>query len=106
MFLIDYGCEAEARPALKARLIELRQRAGVEVYQRYETNVPAYTLGISCPHCQHKLLTQMRVFKNQPIDLSTIEEIDCPRCRKSFQPRQHDFFAVNDPDYGKATGLE
>lgn len=97
-FLVDRGIPESARDSLKDRLRKLRQKAGVTVFQRYKTNVQAYTMAVRCKACSHLLLTQYRIFKGQTFKLEWADPLVCSKCRAEFPVSEKDFFPVIDPD--------
>lgn len=97
-FIIDNGINEGDRSRLKERLLELRRRAGVTVFQRYAVNIRGYTMALRCPDCSHLMLTQYRVFHGQEFKLDWADPVKCPRCSHTFPVSVEDFFPVIDPD--------
>ena len=98
-YVITRGFPANERQVLRDRLLLMRQSVGVELYQRFETTVDAYTLATCCPHCHRVILTQLRIFATEPLPLRETERVTCFNCNHEFVVREKDFFPVIDTEF-------
>ena len=67
-FIIDHGCRDAERSRLRDRLRQLRQKVGVELFQRYNVNLDAYTMAIRCPSCSMVLVTRVSNLQRPGVD--------------------------------------
>jgi hypothetical protein len=104
-YIIDYGCRESDRGVLKNRLRQLRQRVGVELFQRYRVNLDAYTMALRWPACSLILVSQYWVFKGQQFT-GIFEPQTCPRCAHTFPISDRDFFPVIDAGHGSGDAMD
>ncbi len=93
-YIIDQTFPEAEGAILKARLSDLRKKAGPFVFQRFVVSIDAFNMATRCPSCSHGLISQHRIFRGQQFNVDPMDPIACPRCGSEFTPQSKDFFPV------------